>query len=54
MQGHAFGENKLNVIEEVDMGLSKSLEETVCERDQVIYIRTVLKWVADQVNYAAN
>jgi ribonuclease P/MRP protein subunit RPP40 len=43
--------NRPYVIEEVDTGLNR--QETVCERDQGIYIRSDLKWV-DQVNYAAN
>jgi ribonuclease P/MRP protein subunit RPP40 len=45
--------NKQYVIEEVDTGLNRPLDKTVCERDQSIYIRSDLKWV-DQVNYAAN
>ena len=45
--------NKSYVIKEVDTGLNRPLDETVCERDQGIYIRSDLKWV-DQVNYAAN
>jgi hypothetical protein len=31
--------NKAYVIEEVDTGLNIPLDETVCERDQGIYIR---------------
>jgi ribonuclease P/MRP protein subunit RPP40 len=45
--------NKPYVIEEVDTGLIRPLDETVCERDHGIYIRSDLKWV-EQVNYAAN
>jgi hypothetical protein len=40
MEDYAFGENKLYVIEEVYMGLSKSLDEAVYERDQGIYIKS--------------
>jgi hypothetical protein len=37
--------NKPYVINELDTGLNRPLEETVCERDQGIYIRSDLKWV---------